>query len=196
MALAGWLNQPAGPGGSLRVVTGGPGAGKSALLGMLVCLAHPELVELSESIQRLPAQLIPVRARPGTMAAVHARNRGVGDLLTSIARQLREDFPIGHIEWMLARLRGRSDQPVIVLDAPDEADDPTAVHRSLLVPLATATDDRGRPLCRLLVGTRDQPRFASILDLARNQPEAYLDLDTAAPQQVRTDVAAYVQEFA
>jgi hypothetical protein len=37
--LAGWLGQPDSGDGRARVVTGGPGSGKSAVLGRLVCLA-------------------------------------------------------------------------------------------------------------------------------------------------------------
>jgi|GEM_PF-5391206 len=55
--LAGWMTRP--PLDALRVVTGRPGAGKSVLLGVFVCLAHPEFAEHS----------MLVRSRIGAAAA-------------------------------------------------------------------------------------------------------------------------------
>jgi hypothetical protein len=50
--LRGWVLQA---GHSLRVVTGKPGVGKSALLGVLVCAAHPALRERTRDLwDRLP----------------------------------------------------------------------------------------------------------------------------------------------
>jgi hypothetical protein len=192
--LAGWLERPAAPGSSLRVVTGSPGTGKSALLGVLVCLGHPDLAPLAQLLDRLPAKVKPRRVRSASMAAVHARNRDVTGLLASIGRQLGIAASGVDIGGLLTGLEDRDDQPVIVLDALDEANDPAAVHRSVLVPLATARTDRGDPICRLLVGTRDDARFGTLLGLARGHAGGYLDLD-ADHEQTLGDVADYVQEL-
>src|SRR5215211_3425339 len=111
------------PQSSLQVVTGSPGTGKSALLGVVVCLGHPDLAPLAQLLERLPAKVKPRRARPGSMAAVHARNRDVTQLLESIGRQLSINAPCTDIGGLLTGLRDRDDQPIIVLDALHEAND-------------------------------------------------------------------------
>ena len=84
--LAGWMDgdDPQGAGG-LVVVTGSPGVGKSALLGVLVCAAHPQLREPTRELWRAAA------ARPSEnahLAAVHARQRGLAEITDSLGRQL------------------------------------------------------------------------------------------------------------
>ena len=92
----------------LMVVTGSPGSGKSALLGVLTCLAHEQLEEVSGSIRdRVPRHLRVERR--SMLAAVHARQRDPAAVLASVAEQLG----LGHAPlrgWstneVLARLRG------------------------------------------------------------------------------------------
>jgi hypothetical protein len=85
--LAAWMD---GDGqGGVTVVTGSPGAGKSALLGLLVCAAHPDLRSATQDLWRATA------ARPSEnpeLAAVHARQRTLPVILTSLAAQLRLDL--------------------------------------------------------------------------------------------------------
>jgi WD40 repeat protein len=72
------------------VVTGSPGAGKSALLGVLVSAAHPSL---AEEVPAVRARL-DVRSCPSlnhNLAAVNARGRDALQLVHSIADQL--DLP-------------------------------------------------------------------------------------------------------
>jgi energy-coupling factor transporter ATP-binding protein EcfA2 len=71
--------------GCLVVVTGSPGAGKSALLGVLVCAAHPQLRHATQDVWRTAA------ARPSenpALAAVHARQRSMAEITASLGRQL------------------------------------------------------------------------------------------------------------
>lgn len=81
--LAAWLD---GDGdGGVTVVTGGPGAGKSALLGLLVCAAHPGLRGVTQDLWWAAA------ARPSEnpeLAAVHARQRALPVILGSLTAQL------------------------------------------------------------------------------------------------------------
>ncbi|WP_327137750.1 raptor family protein [Streptomyces sp. NBC_01340] len=73
---------------SLLLVTGRPRVGKSALLGVTLFLAHPQLAEMSTMlVSRVPAQYRPERRYP-TLVAVHARHRGEDEVIASILAQL------------------------------------------------------------------------------------------------------------
>jgi WD40 repeat protein len=198
--LTPWLNDTTGATATI-VVTGSPGTGKSALLGLLVCAAHPTL--RSALLNRLPPLRLPGRAK--SFAAVHARGRGTQQLVASIGRQLqlREPAP----GWTPARLiealrhrAGRGLPPAtVVVDALDEALSPTEVVQLLLLPLCTARStsstpgkDDQRPACRLLVGTRAVDEAADLLKYASEQGRL-LDLDQADLTVQRRDVAAFVR---
>ena len=89
--LRGWVM---GTGPSLRVVTGKPGVGKSALLGVVVCAAHPALREPTRDLwDRLPH--MPPPLPEGCLAVVHARRRTVAQITASIARQWQLPAPGG-----------------------------------------------------------------------------------------------------
>ncbi|MCF2434298.1 ATP-binding protein [Streptomyces thinghirensis] len=68
-----WLEEDGQP--SLMVVTGSPGPGKSALLGVVACLAHPQLREVTRQIATAIPRDVRPELNPG-VAAVHARQRG------------------------------------------------------------------------------------------------------------------------
>ncbi|MFD1152548.1 AAA family ATPase, partial [Saccharothrix hoggarensis] len=152
-----WLNVGDEP---LCVVTGSPGAGKSALLGVLVCAASPSLRDATRPIWEDVAQPpLPV----ADLAAVHARQRGLAAVAASIARQLglpENSTPAD----LVTALRDRSVRPVLVLDALDEADDPDSLVTGLLLPL-TDPDAPGTPV-RLLVGVRRYDAFAPLFERA------------------------------
>ncbi|WP_172384320.1 WD40 repeat domain-containing protein [Streptomyces sp. MNP-20] len=185
----------------LRVVTGGPGSGKSALLGMLVCAAHPDLRPLL--VDRLPPDLR-LPGRGTSFAAVHARGRGPAELAASLAGQL--GLGAGGEAWtasdVVGTLRRRVSQggapAVIVVDALDEAAHVPDTVALLLLPLARARSvDRGRrrggrPVCRLLVGTRDVPEAAPLLAEAHRHG-GVLDLDAVSAAALRTDVTRYLR---
>ncbi|MFF0445757.1 hypothetical protein ACFYT4_04930 [Streptomyces sp. NPDC004609] len=192
---------PAGPPSpSLVVVTGSPGTGKSALLGMLVCAAHPQLRRAL--LERLPRQLrLPGRAT--AFAAVHARGREAGQLASSIGRQLGLSVPAAGLTpvQLIAALGRRAERghPVatVVLDALDEALNPADVVDLLLLPLAGARTKRTRSgaetaVCRLLVGTRDVEDTAAVVAGARDRGRL-LDLDDADRTVLRDDVAEFVR---
>ena len=89
--LRGWVM---GTGPALRVVTGKPGVGKSALLGVVVCAAHPALRERTRDLwDRLPH--MPPPLPEGCLAVVHARRRTVAQITASIARQWQLPAPAG-----------------------------------------------------------------------------------------------------
>ncbi|MFI6288654.1 hypothetical protein ACIBCM_28575 [Streptomyces sp. NPDC051018] len=192
---------PAGPPSpSLAVVTGGPGTGKSALLGMLVCAAHPQLRRAL--LERLPRQpRLPGRAT--AFAAVHARGRETGQLASSIGRQLGLPVPAAGLTpvQLIGALRRRAERghPVatVVVDALDEALNPADVVDLLLLPLAGARAKRARSgtetaVCRLLAGTRDVEDTAAVVAGARERG-LLLDLDDADRTVLRDDVAEFVR---
>jgi hypothetical protein len=70
---------------TLSVVTGGPGVGKSALLGVLVCAAHPALRDATRPLWSEARQTPPEITQ---LTAVHARQRDLADVTACLARQL------------------------------------------------------------------------------------------------------------
>ncbi|MFI1379940.1 PQQ-binding-like beta-propeller repeat protein [Embleya sp. NPDC020886] len=195
--LGPWLDDVAS--GGLRVVTGAPGAGKSALLGVLVCAAHPELADLVPEVRaRLsgvgPGVCPSVNER---LAAVHARGRTAADVAAAIARQLDLAPPATGGERdgaaLAALLADVPEIPALVVDAVDEAADPQGVC-ALLVALAAARRADGRTAVRLLVGARPWPIFRALWDCARaGDGSEPLDLDNADPDGLRRDLSAYLE---
>ncbi|MET8850031.1 ATP-binding protein [Amycolatopsis sp. NPDC004625] len=163
-------------GQALYVVTGSPGAGKSALLGVLTCAASSQLRAVTQHIWSRVAQA-PVTI--DGLAAVHARQRGLDGVAGSIARQLGvpESLPVGELVDVL---RDRS--AVLVIDALDEADDPVRIMNELLLPLVQP----GNPV-RLLVGVRDYEDFRPLFEQA-----TMIDLDRVERHVLENDLFNYV----
>jgi len=186
--LSPWLN---GEGdAALRVVTGSPGVGKSALLGVLICAAHPLLREQTRPLWERIAQF-PLRL--SHLAAVHARGRGVADVTSSLARQLGLDAAVD-AAGMVSGIAGLHVRPVIVVDALDEADDGVALMNELLLPLARATRADGTPAVRLLVGVRRYGEYAALIDEATGG-RALVDLDEVPATILDDDLYHYVTEL-
>jgi WD40 repeat protein len=176
-----------------RVVTGSPGVGKSALLGILVCAAHPDLREKTRPIWTA----VDIRPyRNADFAAVHARQRGRAEITESLGRQL---FPAeSDVDWTVERLAAalaaRPAQPVLVIDALDEAVDARRVLEDLLLPLSRARRADGRPAARLLIGARPWAEFDPLL----RQVEAaggLIDLDRVPRQTLQEDLEKYVAKL-
>jgi len=193
-ALVPWLEGRGPHAGALRVVTGSPGSGKSALLGAIVCSVHPELIRLAPYIRdRLEHDVRPQAT--SRLAAVHARQRSLIEIIESIATQLALDRPVNG--WNPARLLeaiGRMPiPPVIVLDALDECPHATIVQAVLLVPMVTPRQD-GRTICRLLVGLRPWSQFGQLLSLARSM-DGVLDLDAVSASALYEDLRVYLHDL-
>ncbi|MFE3205602.1 AAA family ATPase [Embleya sp. NPDC059237] len=182
--------------GGLRVVTGNPGVGKSALLGALACAAHPELAALVPQVrQRLQAgDPLCCPSVSDRLAAVHARGRTCAEVLGSLARQLvpyiapRERAVTA--TTLATSLAVMEEIPAVVVDALDEATEPAATCAAL-THLARATREDGRPVARLLVGTRPWPIFAELLELS-DVHDGLLNLDHAEPREVRKDLTTHI----
>jgi WD40 repeat protein len=185
--LSPWMNGH-GP-GSLCVVTGSPGVGKSALLGVLVCAAHPTLRPVTRPVwDRVTQSPLPIQA----LAAVHARRRGLSAVVASLARQL--GLPEVGTAAFVAAVVAAPTPPVVVLDALDEADDPAEIAAELLLPLADARRADGQPAARVLVGVRRYPEYAALLDRAA-AADRLVDLDDVPADVLEDDLNRYVGEL-
>ncbi|MFE6063013.1 hypothetical protein [Streptomyces sp. NPDC056431] len=151
------------------LVTGGPGVGKSALLGRLLLRSDGRTADA-------PA-----------LTAVHARHRFLEDLVAAVADAagVTADTP----QALLGALVGRRTPLHLIIDALDEAgeahgDDTEArrIAADLLCPLLRV------PCVRLLVGTRPH-----VVDAFGGEP-AVLDLDDSRASSA-DDVAAYARRL-
>ncbi|MBR8642692.1 hypothetical protein KEF29_33695 [Streptomyces tuirus] len=127
------------------------------------------------------------------MAAVHARQRELDDLVTSLARQLRLDQPPDgwSPEALVEAVTASDVPPTVVVDALDEATEPVRVTDELLLPLARSRRPDGEAGCRLLVGARPWEEFAA-LQRAAAGAGLLIDLDVADPSEQRQDVRDYL----
>ncbi|MEF9902062.1 AAA family ATPase [Streptomyces sp. P9-A2] len=187
----------------LLLVTGSPGAGKSALLGVTVFLAHNQLAELSAGlVGRICAQYRPKRRYP-TLVAVHARHRSTDEVIASIIVQLSpedaEPAVVSSEQALddLKRIARDMPEPVVlILDAIDEALESGRIARYLLPELLRMLRSDGRPAFRALVGMRppkvDGHRFCEV-------PGAHamvLDLDTSSnAEDLADDLTTYIADI-
>ncbi|AGZ43225.1 peptidase C14 caspase catalytic subunit p20 [Actinoplanes friuliensis DSM 7358] len=133
-----------------RVVTGGPGAGKSAVLGRVVTFGFPALRrEVPAGQTPADAGLVPP---PGSVhCVVHARGRTADQVAADIGRNVGR--PVGTALELLAVPHRDAGRPVrgIVIDGVDEAQDPEHLITELLEPLAAGA---AAWRIRLLLGLR------------------------------------------
>jgi hypothetical protein len=199
-----------GAGAPLRVVTGKPGVGKSALLGVVVCAAHPALRDRTRALwDRLPH--VPPPLPEGCLAVVHARRRTVAQIAASVARQWRLPAPAGPGDgdgevWTAQRLADALAGPLpgpggagggarlLVVDAVDEADRPGDLVAGMLSPLATARGEDGGPLCRVLAAGRDEAHLRPLIGAAA-AAGGVIDLGAIPRRQLRPALAGYVRDL-
>ena len=173
--LAGWLGNPAAD-TRLRVVTGGPGSGKSAVLGRLVLLCDPQSRPMVPLDDAVPGTVPP---KDAITAALLARAKTATDLqreLSDLLGGVPDADPFATLGW-------RRPPAVLVLDALDEAADPQAVIADFIKPLQAASIVGAGP--RLIVATR-RPQLAAL-------PADRVEIDLDDPKHLRAeDVADYV----
>ena len=127
-----WLGQTDS---TVKVVTGKPGVGKSALLGILACTAHPSCATPRTAVESsaLPAAGLRRAVLRAARAAAHAGRDHRG-----LARQLGLG-PLATSSSWLRQLTGLDgDLPVILVDAVDEARDPQALATAAVAPSQSA----------------------------------------------------------
>ena len=187
--LVAWLTAAPDTADNVRVVTGGPGSGKSAVLARLVTMSDPRYragmpapLAAGNPVADLPPGAIDV--------AVHARTAPTDEVVSALAAAA--GAPQADLDGLIDRLLERPEAFTIAVDALDEADDPPALALALRR-LASETADAG---VRLLVGTRPggpDRRLITALGLsARDDDPALIDLDTPAYLS-RDDLAEYVR---
>ncbi|MFV2084294.1 AAA family ATPase [Micromonospora sp. LOL_021] len=156
--IAGWLRDTGT--GSLLILTGRPGSGKSALLGQVLVQSDRHLRQLlvdAGIATELPADL---RPPDGAFdAVIHLTGLTVADIVARLRTALDPDVssdsppathPLADTAAAVADLLDRiADRPfTLLLDALDEAVEPITVAESLIRRLARV------PRCRIVVGTR------------------------------------------
>lgn len=184
-----WIDDPDERDG-LRVVTGSPGAGKSALLSVTTMAAHPRLRPVT--VEFLPSTVPDVQEAP--VAAVHARGRSASQIRASIGMQLGLTT-VGAgwtTEALLAALPATEPRPLIIVDAVDESVEPAYVVDMLRQFGRTRGTADASPV-RLLVGTRSGADWAQIDSWIHEQDAAkVIDLDQIAPELLRQDLTRYL----
>jgi WD40 repeat protein len=139
----------------VRLVTGTPGSGKSALLGTVLMHSRPRLrgvLQAGEFIDPIPLAALPpddvfdaVLTLTGqTMPAVLARLEASAGIVTGADGTTYAD----RVDALTTALRERDEPFTVMLDALDEAEDPLLIAATILRPLARAAG------CRMLIGTR------------------------------------------
>ncbi|MFF3330967.1 caspase family protein [Streptomyces sp. NPDC002888] len=195
--------------GRLLTVTGAAGAGKSGLLGVIVCSADPGLRRRFRELWESAGIELP--EVPGIIA-VHARQRSAQQVIDAIAGLAGVAGPSAGVDgrtggspprsWGTTELRAALEreqrQRLVVLDAVDESTEPQAVLRvvaDLLAP-PRETDGSVPPPCRILLGGRREVVTAlSALEHVADIEAAHIDLDTAERRTVEQDVRHYVQRM-
>ena len=159
--LVGWLSDAGDR--SARIVTGGPGSGKSAVIGRLVVLSDPDYR------RTVPAEGLSLGSSPpeaSIATGVHARGLTSAQVLAALSAQagVTADTPAD----LLREMRGR--RLTVAINAVDEALDPAGLVFGVLRPLVEAGPAEG---LRLLLGTR--PHLVGSLGLTGSG--SVIDLD-------------------
>ncbi|MDX3775990.1 WD40 repeat domain-containing protein [Streptomyces europaeiscabiei] len=172
-----WLRNPGAADGfaACRVVTAGPGSGKTAVLGLIAVLSHPEhrLTVPIRSLE-LSERLMPDEG--SVDVAIYAQSLTTADVLAGLAAAA--GLRVKTVGEFLQGLKDQNrEQPFTALiDALDEAATPDTLCSQIVRPLII----HGRGRIRLLLGTR--PYLLHCLGITPGTPayhEQVVDLDDA-----------------
>ncbi|MFG3720340.1 caspase family protein [Streptomyces massasporeus] len=144
--LTDWLREP-DPLRPAVVVTGGPGSGKTAVLGLIAALTNAERHHsVPVHLLDLPERAVP---RPGSIdVVIYAQALTDEDILNGLAAAARVRAPT--VGTLLDALSARDRPFTAVIDALDEAASPDTLTTQLIQPLIRFGNGR----FRLLLGTR------------------------------------------
>ncbi|MEU2058030.1 caspase family protein [Streptomyces bungoensis] len=176
-AITDWIGRPAPdrhP--AALVVTGAPGSGKTAVLGLIAALCHPER---SDTVPKLHLGLAPhmIPAKGSLDTALYAQGLTDSDVLRGLAAavKVRADTP----DALLAALEAsHNTRPFTALiDALDEAATPETLCSDVLRPLI----EKSRGRLRFLLGLR--PHLVGALGLRyKNTDDREPAIDLDAPR--------------
>ncbi|HET8758171.1 MAG TPA: WD40 repeat domain-containing protein [Solirubrobacteraceae bacterium] len=161
-----------------RVVTGGPGSGKSAVLARLAVLSDAEARDSVDVGRAQAGTLPPIGA---VEVAIHARGKTVADVTAEVAEAFDADPVVAMIAEAAATRRR---PPVVLVDALDEALDPRGLARELLRPLAESRS------VKLVVGTRTH-----VIPALGAAADEIIDLDDRSRWLDPSDVERYVDRL-
>jgi WD40 repeat protein len=171
----------------MLVVTGAPGAGKSAVLGRIVTTAD------ADAVKELPASDAAVRANVGSVAcAVHAKGKTALEVATEIARAASAELPkdVDAFPRVLhAALTRQGRRFNVIIDALDEAvslSEARDIIRKVMLPMTETFSDVD---ARVVAGSR---RAGSSGDLLGRYRESSRLVDLDDPEfYAQEDLAAY-----
>ncbi|MFD6394955.1 caspase family protein, partial [Nocardia sp. NPDC060259] len=205
-----WLTRP-DPARPFLAVTGDPGSGKTAVLGLITTLTHPDYRRtVPVDALGLPSEAIPPTGEVDV--AIYAQNLTIDQVRDGIAAAAH--LTATTVGELVDGLAHRTEPLTVLIDALDEAADPDTLTRKLLRPLIDHAGER----VRLLVGTRpfllgnlgtdrdhaidlDAPRYADLPALTTYTVRGLLEADpdtvyTSQPPALIRAVAAAVAEQA
>ncbi|MHB9856611.1 caspase family protein [Streptomyces krungchingensis] len=189
--LAGWLNhtgtasadQRDGPGvetsQAVRVVTAGPGSGKTAVLGLISALALPER-RRTVPVDHLGLAPDWIPAQGSIDVIMYAQNLTNTEVLGGLAAAagILKTATVGEfLEALEQRNRARQKPFTVLIDALDEAATPDTLCSQIIRPLIEHAQSR----IRLLLGTR--PYLLDRLGIDTSIPNyqgQVIDLDSSA----------------
>ena len=195
-ALVDWLNIADR---GVRIVTGPPGAGKSAVVGRLVTLSDQEYRQEAIKVRAVDEGNDPVPPIGVFDAAVHAKGKTLDDCARALAKGLR--IPVGQeasidVDRLVADIGKLRRTITLAIDALDEAAgaQSEAIASRLIVPLGRL------PKVKVLVGSRRSLDGAVIPEAedrhgrlrAAFAPDAILD-DLEDEIDTHDDIADYVR---
>ena len=178
-----WLVADPHPADNLRVVTGGPGSGKSGVLARLVTASEPGFRRRHPPASDDPLHELPEGA---VDAAVYARGLDSTQILQALAEGV--DFDATDVDELVAALAAHGRPVTFVVDGLDESTDP----RRAAAVLRRAAGDTGDLGVRLLVGTRSGPQTKLLQALGAGAARTAIDLDDTTYLEM-ADLVEYVR---
>ena len=190
--LTAWLNDPSGA--PLAVVTGGPGTGKSALLGCLLLAADPRM---GRGVPDIAGWHNRADLPPGVFdAAIRATDLTAEKVIERFAGAADADIDIADALGLAVALQERNRPFTAVVDGVDEARTPedAAGIAALLASLASPGD--AGTACKIITSVRTGPLGSNMARIRDMLGGRALILDLSSPDLRDEDaVASYASKL-